>query len=70
MVLAIGGAGQRDAHDQLALAVALTGGAVGAVSGGLRARIPHKGVERFEALAGPLIAAFLVAFDRPAEVGG
>jgi hypothetical protein len=55
----------RAALDQLHLVVALTGGAIARFPGGLAARVPVKAVARFEALAGPLIEAFLVAYDRP-----
>jgi hypothetical protein len=64
--LALKAPGQtRDALDQLHLVVALTGGAIARFPGGLAARVPVKAAARFEALAGPLIEAFLVAYDRP-----
>ncbi len=64
-VAAIGAsATARDARDQLQLAIALTGGSIGKFPGGLVARVPLAAVERFEALAGPLIADFLTAFAR------
>lgn len=62
---AIGAAGQdRSASDQLQLAVAVIGGAVGKFWGGLGVRVPAAKAERFEALAKPLIEAFLVAYRR------
>jgi hypothetical protein len=54
----------RDAADQLHLVVALTGGAIARFPGGLVARVPVKAIIRFEALAAPLIADYLVALDR------
>jgi hypothetical protein len=57
----------RDAADQLHLVVALTGGAIAKFPGGLAARVPAKAAKRFEALAAPLIAQYLVALDRGEE---
>ena len=54
----------RNAHDQMQLLVAITGGAVGKFWGGLQVRVPVKAADRFEALAKPLIEAFLVAYRR------
>lgn len=54
---------RRDAVDQLHLLVGLTGGGVTRSQGGLAARIPKVLASRFEALAGPLIADWLVALD-------
>lgn len=56
----------RDAHDQLHLIIALTGGAITSHPGGLAVRVPLAAAGRFEALARPLIAAFLVAYAREA----
>ncbi|MBO9547289.1 hypothetical protein [Caulobacter sp.] len=53
----------RDARAQLDLIVGLTGGAVAKTPGGLAARIPVVLAGKFEALAGPLVAAYLVALD-------
>ncbi|MDR6624513.1 hypothetical protein [Caulobacter segnis] len=58
---------QRDARDQLQLVVALTGGAIAKFPGGLLARIPSTAADRFEALARPLIEAFLIGFQRAAD---
>jgi len=54
----------RNAQDQLHLVVALTGGAIAKSAGGLRVRTPLSACDRFEALAKPLIAAHMVAFER------
>lgn len=54
---------RRDAADQLHLLVGLTGGGVTRNQDGLAARIPKVLASRFEALAGPLIADWLVALD-------
>jgi hypothetical protein len=54
----------RDARDQLQLVVALTGGAIAKFPGGLVARVPLPAIDRFEALARPLLEAFLVAIGR------
>ena len=53
----------RDARDQLHLIVGLTGGGVTRSHGGLAARVPKVLAETFEAMAGPLIAAYLVSLD-------
>lgn len=57
------GTGARDARAQLDLIVGLIGGAVAKSPDGLAARIPKTLAARFEALAGPLLAAYLVALD-------
>jgi hypothetical protein len=63
-VQGLGPAGDpRDARDQLHLIVGLTGGGVTRSHGGLAARIPKVLTEKFEAMAGPLIAAYLVSLD-------
>lgn len=53
----------RDARDQLQMIVGLTGGGVTRSYDGLAARIPKISAPRFEALAAPLIEAFLVSLD-------
>lgn len=53
----------RDAADQLQLLVGLTGGGVTHSHGGLAARIPKVLAARFEAMAAPLVADWLVALD-------
>ncbi len=63
-VAAVGPGGQaRDARDQLHLIVGMTGGGVAKSHDGLAARIPVTLAPRFEALAKPLIEAFLVSLD-------
>ncbi|AYV49684.1 hypothetical protein CFHF_19985 [Caulobacter flavus] len=60
----IGAAGApRDAAAQLELLVGLTGGGLVKSHGGLAARIPKLLAARFEAMAGALIADWLVALD-------
>jgi hypothetical protein len=62
---AFGAPGQdRDARDQMHLLVAITGGAVAKLWGGLQVRMPLKAAGRFEAMAKSLIEAFLVAYRR------
>lgn len=63
MVAAAGGGEPRDAQNQLYALVGLTGGSVGKSHGGLAARIPLILAPKFEAMAGPLIEAFLVSLD-------
>jgi hypothetical protein len=53
----------RDARAQLELIVGLTGGSIGTFHGGLAARIPTVLAARFETMAGPLVAAYLVSLD-------
>lgn len=53
----------RDARDQLHLIVGMLGGGITKSHGGLAARIPKTVAVRFEALARPLIEAFLVSID-------
>lgn len=63
VVQALGPSGEmRDAQAQLELVAALTGGAVGKFPGGLAARVPVAAKGRFEALAKPLIDAFLIGW--------
>jgi len=62
-VAAFGTGGSRDARAQLDLIVGLTGGAVAKSRDGVAARIPRSLAAKFEALAGPLVAAYLVALD-------
>ena len=67
MVVALGDPTQRrSAVAQLELALALTGGGLAKAGAGVLARVPLIAAARFEALAGPLIEGFLVAFDRGA----
>jgi hypothetical protein len=61
-VAALGSGEMRDARAQLEFVVALTGGAFGKFPGGLVARIPQGAASRFEALAKPLIEAFLIGW--------
>ena len=53
----------RDALRQLEMVVGLTGGALAKAQGGLAARIPRSLADKFEALARPLIAAYLVSLE-------
>jgi len=62
-VAALGTGVPRDARAQLDLIVGLTGGAVAMSPDGLAARIPKTLAAGFEALARPLLAAYLVALD-------
>jgi hypothetical protein len=63
-VTALGPSGeQRDARDQLHLVVGLVGGGLTRTPGGLAVRIAKLHAPRFEALARPLIEAFLVSLD-------
>lgn len=62
-VAALGTGAARDARAQLDLIVGLAGGAVAKSRDGVAARIPKTLAARFEALAGPLVAAYLVALD-------
>ena len=62
-VAALGTGVARDARAQLDLIVGLTGGAVAKSPEGVAARIPKTLAARFEALAGPLLAVYLVALD-------
>lgn len=57
-------AAQRSAQAQLELVLAMTGGGLAKAKSAVLARVPLVCVGRFEALAKPLIEAFLVAFDR------
>jgi hypothetical protein len=65
----------RDARAQLELIVGMTGGAIAKSPAGLDVRIPKTLAAKFEALAGPLVAAYLVALDmgesfiEPGEAG-
>jgi hypothetical protein len=53
----------RDARDQLHLLVGLIGGSLTRSPGGLAARVSKLHAGRFEALAWPLIEAYLVSLD-------
>ncbi|MBO9558196.1 MAG: hypothetical protein J7515_06365 [Caulobacter sp.] len=57
---------QRDAADQLHLVTAMIGGSLGRTPGGVVVRVPLSAHERFEALARPILDAWLVAFHREA----
>jgi hypothetical protein len=63
-VAALGSSGaSRDAAAQLELIVGLTGGALTRSLGGAAARIPKVLSGKFEAMAAPLIEAYLVSLD-------
>ena len=53
----------RDARAQLELIVGLTGGAVAKNAAGLAVRVPKILAAKFEALAGPLVSAYLVSLE-------
>lgn len=59
----LGTGAARDARAQLDLIVGLTGGAVAKSAAGLAARIPKILAARFEAMAGPLVEAYLVSLE-------
>lgn len=69
-VAALGTGDARDARAQLDLIVGMTGGAVAKSPAGLAVRIPKTLAARFEALAGPLVAAFLVSLELEPPVQG
>lgn len=60
-------AAPRDARAQLQLVVGLVGGSVAKSPQGLAARIPAVLAAKFEAMAGPLVEAYLVSLDLGAE---
>lgn len=62
-VAALGSGEPRDARAQLELIVGLTGGGLTKSWQGLAARIPKTLAGKFEAMAGPLIEAYLVSLD-------
>lgn len=62
-VTPLSGGEPRDARNQLYAMVGLTGGGVTRSHDGLAARIPKVLAGRFESLAGPLIATYLVSLD-------
>ncbi len=63
-VIAMGASGaSRGAAAQLELIVGLTGGALTRSLSGAAARIPKILASKFEAMAAPLIAAYLVSLD-------
>lgn len=62
-IQALGGGQPRDAGAQLEMIVGLTGGGLAKGQGELAVRIPKRARDQFEALAAPLIAAYLVALD-------
>ncbi|WP_454718849.1 hypothetical protein [Caulobacter segnis] len=59
----LGAGASRDARAQLDLIVGLTGGAVAKSAAGLAVRIPKILAAKFEALAGPLVGAYLVSLE-------
>lgn len=64
MVAALGPSGDdRDARAQLQMIVGLVGGAIAKSHGGFAVRVPKVLADKFEALAGRLIEAYLVALD-------
>lgn len=62
-IAALGSGESRDARAQLELIVGLTGGGLAKSWQGLAARIPKVLAGKFEAMAGPLIEAYLVSLD-------
>lgn len=62
-IAAFGGGAPRDARAQLEVIVGLTGGGLAKSHGGLAARIPKVLAAKFEAMAGPLVAAYLVSLE-------
>lgn len=62
-IAALGSGESRDARAQLELIVGLTGGGLAKSHQGLVARIPKILAAKFEAMAAPLIEAYLVALD-------
>lgn len=62
-IAALGSGEPREARAQLELIVGLTGGGIVKSWQGLAARIPKALAGKFEAMAGPLIEAYLVSLD-------
>lgn len=62
-VAPLDGGAPRDARNLLYALVGLTGGAIAKSHEGLAARIPKISAAKFERLAGPLVAAYLVSLD-------